>query len=64
MLGAMGGGKFQPRNDQPENMSALLQDEYEELEGSVINLVRDYLRRGYTKDELAEALELIVRSVR
>ena len=43
------------------NQSALLEDEYFNLEDMVVGELRELLRKGYTKDELIEALTLIVQ---
>jgi hypothetical protein len=43
------------------NQSALLEREYFNLEDAVVIPVRELIRSGYTKEELIEALTLIVQ---
>ena len=43
------------------NQSALLENEYFDLEDAVVVPVRELIRKGYSKEELIEALTLIVQ---
>ena len=43
------------------NQSALLEDEYFNLEDVVVVPVRELIRKGYSKEEVVEALTLIVQ---
>jgi len=44
------------------NQSAFLEHEYFALEDTVVAPVRELIRKGYSKEEVIEALTLIVRS--
>jgi len=43
------------------NQSALLENEYFDLEDVVVVPVRELIRKGYSKEEVVEALTLIVQ---
>ena len=43
------------------NQSALLENEYFDLEDAVVVPVRELIRKGYSKEELIEAVTLIVQ---
>jgi len=43
------------------NQSALLEKEYFDLEDTIVVPVRELIRKGYSKEEVVEALTLIVQ---
>ena len=59
VMGAIGHGKFQPREEFEGSMMDL--DDYEEFSEAVNAMVSSYAKAsGYTREDLVEALQTII----